>query len=206
MFAQVDYVDLLQVNEWVHAPIDVRRAQGALRAWIRVDATEVVGATADLALKDVDARLAQDLPPLQLSSFQGRVTQKRWGDEARGGQQFGLADVTFVLASGAQFPPLDLTYRSTPLGHRPAASSSMARASICRAWRRSRPICRSAANCSMRLRAMRRPVGCRISRCTGTATSRRWATLAAKARFEELSSRRATGANWRARRHVDARL
>ncbi len=32
LFAQVDYVDLAQVNEWVHAPLDVRRAQGALSA------------------------------------------------------------------------------------------------------------------------------------------------------------------------------
>ncbi len=113
LFAQVDYVDLAQANEWLHAPLDVRRAHGALRTWIRVDATEVVGATADLALTNVDARLAPDLESLQLSSFQGRVTQKRWGDNASGGQQYGFTGVTFVLASGVNFPPLDLAYRAT---------------------------------------------------------------------------------------------
>lgn len=113
LFAQVDYVDLAQANDWLHAPLAVHRAQGALRTWIRIDGTEVVGATADLALTNVDARLAPDLESLKLSSFQGRVTQKRWGDEARGGQQYGLTGVTFVLASGVNFPPLDLTYRAT---------------------------------------------------------------------------------------------
>jgi uncharacterized protein (TIGR02099 family) len=113
LFAQVDYVDLAQLNQWIQAPIKVQRANGALRAWIRFDDADVVGATADLALKDVDAQLAQDLKPLQMSSLQGRVAQSRWGDEARGGQEVKLAGVTFVMANGAQFPPLDLSYRYT---------------------------------------------------------------------------------------------
>ncbi|HTN50459.1 MAG TPA: YhdP family protein [Burkholderiaceae bacterium] len=113
LFAQVDYIDLASVNQWVQAPFNVGRASGALRAWARFDAFEIVGTTADLALKDVDARLAPDLQPLRMSSFQGRVTQSRWGDEERGGQQLGLVGVTFVLADGARFPPLDLSYRYT---------------------------------------------------------------------------------------------
>lgn len=113
LFAQVDYIDLGWLNQWLHAPIDVRRANGALRAWLRIDSSDLVGSTADLALKDVDARLGKDLQPLQLSSFQGRVTQTRWGSEGSGGQQVSLAGVTFILANGAQFPPLDLNFRST---------------------------------------------------------------------------------------------
>ena len=113
LFAQVDYVDLGLLNQWLRAPVDVQRAAGAVRAWLRVDNAEVVGATLDLALKDVDARLAADLQPLRLSSFQGRVTQKRWGDEGRGGQELGLIGTTFQMANGARFPPLDLTYRWT---------------------------------------------------------------------------------------------
>ena len=91
-----------------------------MRAWMRFDAFEIVGTTADLALKDVDARLAPDLQPLKMSSFQGRVTQSRWGDEGRGGQRLELIGVTFDLASGARFPPLDLGYRYTrATGNRP---------------------------------------------------------------------------------------
>jgi uncharacterized protein (TIGR02099 family) len=116
LFAQVDFVDLAQLNDWVHAPLAVQRAQGALRTWIDFDAGEVVGASADLALTDVDARLARDLEPLRLKSFQGRVTQKRWGDAADGGMQIALAGVTFTLASGVNFPPLDFAYRSTLAG------------------------------------------------------------------------------------------
>jgi uncharacterized protein (TIGR02099 family) len=116
VFAQVDYVDIAWLNQWVHAPIDVRNANGALRAWLRIDSNQLIGGTADLALKDVDARLAPDLQPLKLSSFRGRITQTRWGSDAGGGQQVSLAGVTFVMANGAQFPPLDLNYRSTAAG------------------------------------------------------------------------------------------
>lgn len=116
VFAQVDYVDIAWLNQWLRAPIDVRSANGAVRAWLRIESNELVGSTADLALKDVDARLAPDLQPLQLSSFRGRITQTRWGGDAGGGQQVGLAGVTFVLASGAQFPSLDLNFRSTAAG------------------------------------------------------------------------------------------
>ena len=120
LFAQLDYVDLASVNQWIHAPINVGRASGAMRAWMRFDAFEIVGTTADLALKDVDARLAPELQPLKMSSFQGRVTQSRWGDEGRGGQRLELIGVTFDLASGARFPPLDLSYRYTrAVGNRP---------------------------------------------------------------------------------------
>ena len=120
LFAQVDYVDLVQLNQWLRAPADVQRAAGAVRAWLHIDNAEVLGATVDLALKDVNARLATDLQRLQLSSFQGRVTQKRWGDEAHGGQEIGLVGTTFVMANGSRFPPLDLTYRSTrAVGARP---------------------------------------------------------------------------------------
>jgi uncharacterized protein (TIGR02099 family) len=119
LFAQVDYVDLAALNRWVHAPFAVKDARGALRAWLSVDAGDVVGVTADLALEDVDARLGADLQPLRMRSLEGRVTQARWGDAARGGQLVGLAGVTFTLASGAQFPPLDLTYRTT----RPTAAA-----------------------------------------------------------------------------------
>ena len=47
VFAQVDYVDLAQLNQWIHAPIDVHRANGAMRMWIRFDDADVIGATAD---------------------------------------------------------------------------------------------------------------------------------------------------------------
>jgi uncharacterized protein (TIGR02099 family) len=123
LFAQVDYVDLAALNQWVRAPFLVTDARGALRAWLRVDAGDVIGVTADLALEDVDARLGADLKPLRMRSLEGRVTQARWGDTARGGRQIGLEGVTFTLADGAQFPPLDLTYRTTrPVGTTPQLS------------------------------------------------------------------------------------
>jgi uncharacterized protein (TIGR02099 family) len=187
LFAQVDYVDLAQLNDWLHAPLAVRRAQGALRTWIRVDGTEVVGATADLALTNVDARLAPDLEPLQLRSFQGRVTQKRWGDDARGGQQYGLTGVTFVLASGVNFPPLDLAYRTTrsDAGERHVELEG-ARVDLTgvAAIATHLPIGRELRDAIARYA----PTG-RLAEFVlqWDGEEPRWATLAAKARFEDLS-------------------
>ena len=187
LFAQVDYVDLAQVNDWMHAPLDVRRAQGALRTWIRVDATEVVSATADLALTNVDARLAKDLQSLQLSSFQGRVTQKRWGDEARGGLQFGLAGVTFVLANGVNFPPLDLTYRATRSDTGPRrVELEGARVDLkgVAAIATHLPIGRELLDAIGRYAPTGRLADFSLQ---WDGDEPRWATLTAKARFEELS-------------------
>jgi len=187
LFAQVDYVDLAQANDWVHAPLDVHRAQGALRAWIRVDGTEVVGATADLALTNVDARLAPDLEPLQLSSFQGRVMQKRWGDEARGGQEVGFTGVTFVLASGVNFPPLDLAYRATRSDAGPRhVELEGARVDLkgVAAIATHLPIGRELLDAMVRYA----PTG-RLAEFSlqWDGEEPHWATMSAKARFEELS-------------------
>jgi len=113
LFAQVDYVDLAQLNGWLQQPFAIRSANGALRAWVSFEDAQWQDATADLAMTGVDARLAPDLQPLQLASLQGRITRSHWSKAARGGELLRLQGVHAVLKDGAQFPPLDLSYRTT---------------------------------------------------------------------------------------------
>lgn len=113
LFAQVDYVDLAQLNGWLKQPFAIRSANGALRTWVNFEDAQWQDVTADLAMTGVDARLAPDLQPLQLASLQGRIVRSHWGNAARGGELLRLQGVHAVLKGGAQFPPLDLSYRTT---------------------------------------------------------------------------------------------
>jgi uncharacterized protein (TIGR02099 family) len=115
-FVQVDFVDLALLSELVEPPVQIEHAHGALRMWLGFDDGSIVRTTADVALQDVTTRLAKDLEPLRLTSLQGRVTQRQWGDlwpAGRGGQEFGLVGTTFRTAAGLTFPPLDMKLRRT---------------------------------------------------------------------------------------------
>ena len=81
VFAQLNFVDLARLESFarlIPQPFRVRRANGAMRAWIDFSALTVQRARADLAFTDVELRLRSDAPPLRLSSLQGRITQQAW--------------------------------------------------------------------------------------------------------------------------------
>jgi uncharacterized protein (TIGR02099 family) len=113
VFAQFDYVDLAQLNQWLGLPIEAERAHGALRGWVSFDRTELIKVVADLALKDVDVRLARDLESMKLESLQGRLSERSWGNSMMGGEEYGAAGLTFRTATGEVFAPLDLSVRLT---------------------------------------------------------------------------------------------
>src|SRR5688572_15586688 len=73
VFADLAYTDLAAWRAWIDYPWEVSRGQGALRAWLTLDAGDVREATADLALADVSARFGAELLPLELSSVHGRL-------------------------------------------------------------------------------------------------------------------------------------
>jgi len=73
LYSQLDYADVLAWKPWVRLPKVFRRGQGALRMWLGVDAGQVVSLDADVALASVKARLAEELPQLDLSELRGRI-------------------------------------------------------------------------------------------------------------------------------------
>ncbi|MFZ5538984.1 MAG: YhdP family protein [Pseudomonadota bacterium] len=115
VFAQMDYADVARLARLARAlpeSIEIARAYGALRAWLDFDALAATRVTADLALVDVDARLAPDLEPLRLSAMQGRFTQRIWGNDFEGGHELALARFSLQAADFA-LPPTDLRLRLT---------------------------------------------------------------------------------------------
>jgi uncharacterized protein (TIGR02099 family) len=116
VFAQLDFVDLALLSGFVDLPVRIDHAHGALRAWVGFESGHITRSTADVALQDVTTQLASDLEPLRLTSLQGRITQREWGDlwsVGKGGQEFALIGTTFSTATGKTFPPLDLKLRRT---------------------------------------------------------------------------------------------
>ncbi|MBC8118800.1 MAG: hypothetical protein H7X75_04385, partial [Burkholderiaceae bacterium] len=113
VYGSVDYADLAALARTFGAPYTIERAEGAVRSWLRFDRTRITRVVADVALTNVNVTLANDLKPLILSSLQGRLSQRRWGDDnGTGGQELTATRLTMVNASHTT-QPLDIEVRTT---------------------------------------------------------------------------------------------
>ncbi len=116
LYARLDYVDMARLEAMarqIPAPFRLQHGNGAIRAWVDFDSMAVQRARADLAFTDVDLRLGADLPPLRLSSLQGRITQQAWRTGSAQGQDITLSRLTLSGPGGLHLPPTDLTYRAS---------------------------------------------------------------------------------------------
>jgi uncharacterized protein (TIGR02099 family) len=86
VYAELGSTNLAGWRAWVDYPIDLRRGDGALRLWATLAAGRISEATADVALSNVSARLARDLPVLEIDNVRGRV----YGRETAAGYDFGV--------------------------------------------------------------------------------------------------------------------
>ncbi len=89
VYAALGATDLAAWRAWVDYPVDVRRGEGALRLWATLSAGKLTQATADVALSNVSARLAKNLPVLEVSSVHGRL----YGRETPRGYDFGVRNL-----------------------------------------------------------------------------------------------------------------
>ena len=113
VYGSVDYADLAALARIFGAPYPIERAEGAVRSWLTFDRTRITRVVADVALTNVNVTLANDLKPLTLSSLQGRLSQRRWGDDnGSGGQEFTANRLTMVNASQTT-EPMDIEVRTT---------------------------------------------------------------------------------------------
>ncbi len=106
--------DVVQLRQHVNLPFELTSGRGAVKAWFDVSDGRWVSATADVALSDVDVRMASDLEPLDIASLQGRVRVKRTGDAARQGTELAMEGLTFTTKAGQIWPRGDV--RLTLLG------------------------------------------------------------------------------------------
>ncbi|MBI5005684.1 MAG: TIGR02099 family protein [Nitrosomonadales bacterium] len=113
LYTQLDYADVLAWKPWLPLPRMFKRGQGALRLWLGFDAGRVRSLDADVALASVRARLAEELPQLDLSELRGRigwrVTERgfeisadRLALQMRGGFKLKPTDFYLRLADGAE--------------------------------------------------------------------------------------------------------
>ena len=112
LYAEFDRVDVSRVKQYVNLEslgLDLAGGNGSLRAWADVSLGQITGATADVALLDVDTQLGKALRPLALESISGRVGGQRRED----GFDFSTQGLRFKTKDGLQWPGGNLTLSAT---------------------------------------------------------------------------------------------
>lgn len=98
--AQFGQVDLSQLRRYTDLGGEVVQGRGALRAWVDVRDGEVIGATADVALSNVQATLTPRLGALSLPVLTGRLG----GRLLQGGFEFSTQNLQFEMDDGLRWP------------------------------------------------------------------------------------------------------
>jgi uncharacterized protein (TIGR02099 family) len=101
LYAELAYTDLAAWRAWIDYPLEIQHGQGGLRLWLGFADKRLEEATADVALGGISARLAPELPLLEMRSLQGRLSAKGVG----GGYEVGGKQVALELQSGVVLPP-----------------------------------------------------------------------------------------------------
>jgi uncharacterized protein (TIGR02099 family) len=73
LFTQLNYADLAAWKTWLPLPNALTKGSGALRGWIAIEDGKIAQVTTDLALVDVQTRLASDVLPLDIRVLSGRM-------------------------------------------------------------------------------------------------------------------------------------
>ncbi|WP_158219835.1 YhdP family protein [Ideonella sp. A 288] len=100
LYADLPQVLVQQLRRHVDLPFDLDRGEGALRAWVDFEHGLPQGGTADLALRDVSARLASGLEPMALAQVRGRVVVERQPE----GVRIVATGFGFDTAEGQRWP------------------------------------------------------------------------------------------------------
>ncbi len=104
IFTQLDYADLKAWKPWLPLPFALKQGRGALRGWLEVAEGKISRVTTDLALVEVQTRLAENLPPLDIHVLSGRFG---WRDAAPG-LEVSLEKFSFKLFNGFELKPTDV--------------------------------------------------------------------------------------------------
>jgi uncharacterized protein YhdP len=102
-YAELDYADLAVWRTWIDYPLDLPRGSGGIRLWLGFAEQQLTRLTADIALTDVQMRLAPDLPLLDLQHLQGRLSGKRLDN----GFEAGARQLTLITRDGINIEPND---------------------------------------------------------------------------------------------------
>ena len=108
VFAELEYADLAAWRRWVDYPIDIRAGKGGVRVWLDLDGKSRSEVTADVALSQVEVRLAKGMPVLDLDYLHGRVGASQ---HAAKGFEVSGRRLTLKTSTGIEVPPADFRVR-----------------------------------------------------------------------------------------------
>jgi len=108
MFTQLDHTDITAWRPWLDMPKEFSRGRGALRGWLGLNRGRVAEVTADLVLRDVVTKLADDVPEMVLLDMRGRAV---WKDMA-GGMEISTKNLAMRLQNGIELQPTDFYFRT----------------------------------------------------------------------------------------------
>ena len=102
IYADLKTIDLAAWRAWVEYPADIRSGQGGVRAWVGFNGDRLIHFSADIGLEQAQARLASNLPLLELARVSGRVGAREiaGGGKEIGFMRFGVKTVTGFEVSG----------------------------------------------------------------------------------------------------------
>lgn len=126
IFTQLDYTDVTAWRPWLDLPGEFSRGRGALRGWLGVEDGKVAGITADLDLRDVVTKLAEDVPEMVLLNLRGRAA---WQD-VPGGFEVSTRHLAMRLQNGVELQPTDFYFRTTKAGNEQPAAGQPASGEI----------------------------------------------------------------------------
>ena len=103
LYAQLDNTDLSGWQRWIDYPIEIRAGRGGVRLWLGFSGKRLTEATADVALAQFAARLAPDLPLLELDYLEGRLG----GNPTQAGFDLFGKHVALKTSGGVALPAAD---------------------------------------------------------------------------------------------------
>lgn len=125
LFAELDYVDLAAWHRWIDYPLELQSGKGALRLWLAMGRGRLTEVTADLALAQVRARIARDLPLLDLEYLHGRLSA---ADSGKGIDVYGRK-LALKTTGGVALPPAEFALHWEPaIASKPAKGELQANA------------------------------------------------------------------------------
>jgi len=101
LYAEFGDTDLAAWQPWVDYPLELSQGRGALRMWVTLGAGQRVRTTLDVKLAEVSARLAPDLPRLELANLEGRLEGRAEG----GSFELNARDLALTLSDGEALDP-----------------------------------------------------------------------------------------------------
>ncbi len=104
LYADIQSPALAGWSAYVDYPIALTEGRGSVRSWLSFDRQKVIDLSTDLHLADVSARLAPELPLLQLAAVDGRISlQEELGEQGRTVTAVGPVETGAAASDGAGF-------------------------------------------------------------------------------------------------------